>query len=277
MTIEIVAIGNELLKGITTNSNATAISRSLSLHGYAVVRHTVLPDFLPSLENGFREALSRADVVIATGGLGPTCDDVTREAAALVFGSSFHTDVLLEKELEQRFQGKLKSLADQARVPTKALLLKNRIGTAPGMVFSEFGKTLVLLPGVPQEMSPMFEKELLPILPNYIGRDKEHLSKLIHFGLLKEDDVDPVLRELQVQFPELEFGIYPGYGFLSVRLTSSHQEALKECAHHLKERFGEFLFEDEEGKIEHAVKTLFVKKHLTLACAESCTGGANCS
>ncbi len=273
MTIEIIAIGNELLKGITTNSNATVISRLLNLHGYSIARHTVLPDFLPFLEAGMKEALARADLVIATGGLGPTCDDVTREAAAQVFSSPFHTDARLVKELQERFKGNLKSLADQARVPVKARLLKNQIGTAPGMIFSESGKTLVLLPGVPQEMILMLEKELLPVLPEFIVCDKNHVSKLLHFGLLKEDDVDPLLRQLQTQFPKLEFGIYPSYGFLSVRLSSSHRESLNECERSLKETFCDFLFEDDAGKIEHAVKTLFVEKQATLACAESCTGG----
>src|SRR5579872_971742 len=164
MSIEIIAIGDELLKGMTVNSNATVISQILNLQGYKVARHTVLPDDFSILEKGLEEALSRSSIVIATGGLGPTCDDVTREAAAHLFSSSFHIDRALEKELDERYSGKLKSLEDQARVPTKARLLKNRIGTAPGLLFSQEGRTLVLLPGVPQEMVMMLENELLPLL-----------------------------------------------------------------------------------------------------------------
>ncbi len=273
MTIEIVAVGDELLNGITVNTNATFISRKLSESGYAVGRHTVLPDRSPALEEGLREALSRSALVITTGGLGPTCDDVTRDAAAKIFSSSFHTDAELEKELFTRFGGKLKSLADQARVPSKALLLKNRIGTASGLLFSEGGKTLVLMPGVPQEMRPMLENELLPLLPNYYAKGEATISQMVHFGLLFEDHVDPTLRELQVRFPQMEFGIYPAYGFLSVRLTSKDVNAIRACKEELERIFSQYLFEDTEGKIERAVHTLFTKNGWTLACAESCTGG----
>ncbi len=273
MSIEVVAIGDEILKGITVNTNAAFISRVLNLHGYKIVRQTVLPDHSQLLEQGLKEALSRADFVIATGGLGPTCDDVTRDAAARIFSSPFHTDQTLMHDLRERYGNSLTSLDDQARVPIKARLLKNPIGTAPGLIFSEGGKTLVLLPGVPPEMRPMMEKELLPLLPEYLKREKELTSTYVHFGLLREDDVDPVLRDLQTRFPDVEFGIYPGYGILNIRLTSVSRNSLKECKSEIEEKFQKFVFEDAEGKIEHAIKILFMKNSLTFACAESCTGG----
>ena len=158
-------------------------------------------------------------------------------------------------------------------MPTKARLLKNRIGTASGLLFSEKGKTLVLLPGVPQEMRPMFENELLPILPEYAKREEQLATTMVHFGLLREDDVDPILRELHERYPEMDFGIYPSYGILSVRLTCSNSKTLKACKGALEELFANYLFEDTEGKIEHAIHHLFIERKLKLSCAESCTGG----
>ncbi|MBS3904923.1 MAG: CinA family nicotinamide mononucleotide deamidase-related protein [Simkania sp.] len=273
MTIEIIAIGDELLNGITINTNAAFISRSLSTKGYQVSRHTVLPDRPYRLEEGLKEALARSTIVITTGGLGPTCDDITRDVAANLFSSSFHTDEEVEKELRARYGDGLKSLSNQSWVPVKAVLLKNRVGTARGLLFSEQGKTLVLFPGVPQEMQPMFEEQFLPLLPKYYAKTEEVISKIVHFGLLTEDSVDPMLRDLQLRFPQVEFGIYPGYGVLSVRITSKEVYAIDLCKEALEQKFTTFLFEESEGKIEKAIHTVFTEKKLTLACAESCTGG----
>lgn len=242
MSIEIVAIGDEVLKGITVNTNAAFIAKALSHLGYLVSRHTVLPDAPEILVAGLRLALERTSLVVATGGLGPTCDDVTQDAAAKLFS------------LEPR-------------------VLENRVGSAKGLIFSEKGKTLVLLPGVPQEMKPMFENELIPILPEYLKLEKKLISELVHFGSLSENKVDPLLRKLKVLHPEMDFGIYPGYGILCVRLTSSKKEDIKVCKEELQKAFPDLLFEDSEGKLEHAVHTLFLEKGLKLAVAESCTGG----
>lgn len=242
MSIEIVAIGDEILNGITVNTNAAYLGKALALKGYRVLRHIVLPDVADLLQKGLKEALSRANLVIATGGLGPTCDDLTNESAAKLFTSS------------PRF-------------------LENRVGTAKGVVFSEKGKTLVLLPGVPQEMRPMFEEQLLPILSDYIKPEKHLLSEILHFGALGENKVDPLLRKLKERHPEMDFGIYPGYGLLGVRLTSTDAQTLQACKTELEKTFADSLYEDPEGKIEHAVHQLFLKKGLKLALAESCTGG----
>jgi nicotinamide-nucleotide amidase len=242
MSIEIIAIGDEVLKGITLNTNAAFIAKALSHLGYLVSQHTVLPDDPEILVAGLEAALERASLVIATGGLGPTCDDITQEAAAKLFTQ-------------------------------EPKLLDNRIGSAKGLIFSAKGKTLALLPGVPQEMKPMFENEFIPILPDYLKLEKKLISELVHFGSLSENQVDPMLRKMKAQHPEMDFGIYPGYGILSVRLTSSKKEDIEDCKAELQKAFADLLFEDSEGKLEHAVHTLFLEKELKLAVAESCTGG----
>jgi nicotinamide-nucleotide amidase len=242
MSIEIVAIGDEILKGITVNTNAAFLGKGLMNLGYKVQRHTVLPDFPELLEKGLQEALSRSSLVIATGGLGPTCDDITQDTAAKLFSS-----------------------------PPRRL--ENRVGSAEGLIFSENGKTLVLFPGVPQEMRPMFEKEFVPILEDYLKPEKRLLTEIVHFGSLSENKVDPLIRKMKERFPEMDFGIYPGYGILSVRLTSSNSKEIEVCKDELEKEFSDLLFFDREGKIEHAVHDLFIKRGLTLACAESCTGG----
>ena len=208
MSIEIVTIGDEILAGKTPNTNVTFLSKELSLAGHLIGRHTTLPDDPHLLEQGLKEALQRSSLVIATGGLGPTIDDHTRTIAAKLFHSPFHYDEAVAADLERRFGKTLASLKDQATIPTKAKLLVNRVGTAPGFYFSSEGKGLSLMPGVPVEMERMFKDQVLPLLST---PERTHLD-MLHFFALIENQVDPLLRELKSAHPELDLGIYPGHG-----------------------------------------------------------------
>jgi nicotinamide-nucleotide amidase len=156
MSIEIAAIGNEVLRGMVVNTNGAYLGRRLDEEGWAVSRQTTLPDERAPLIEGLEEALKRSSIVVATGGIGPTLDDITHECASTLFS-----------------------------VPGAAL--KNPIGSAQGYYFKEGNKLLFLLPGVPQEMEAMFEQEVLPLLP---PQKKGHRLTL-HFSMLRENDVDP--------------------------------------------------------------------------------------
>ncbi len=142
MIVELISIGDELLKGSIVNTNLAFISRHLRLAGYPVARHTVLPDENKALSAGFQEALQRADLIISTGGLGPTLDDRTRVVAAELFDCDFHFDQTVAEDIKRRFANVRVDVENQATIPSKAKPLLNRIGTAPGLVFSERGKTL---------------------------------------------------------------------------------------------------------------------------------------
>lgn len=273
MIIELVSIGDELLKGGIVNSNVACISRQLQERGYDVVRHTTLSDEKRALSAGLKEVLSRADLVIATGGLGPTLDDVTRQVAAELFDSPFHFDEKVAAELHRRFGEALTSLKDQATLPAKALALSNSVGTAPGLIFSEKGKTLVLLPGVPSEMLPLLSTQVLPYLEkSFPVSDKKQTSQL-HFTILNENTLDPHLRALSVLYPAVEVGIYPGWGTLSVVLRSQDKAQLKGFEETLLKQFGNYSYSAPNGKVEEALHSWFLKQGKRLAFAESCTGG----
>ncbi|KAF3361964.1 CinA-like protein [Chlamydiales bacterium STE3] len=271
--VEIVAIGSELLTGLGVNSNASFISRKLSDLGFHVQRHTVLPDDADSLREGLAEALSCNVLVIATGGLGPTLDDLSKEVAAELFDSSLSFNDALANELRSRY-GEITTLSNQATVPDKACLLKNRLGTAPGFIFSSKRGTLVLLPGVPNEMKEMFCSEVLPFLKKHFSHQENLFKEELYFGHFYESKIDPFLKELKEQYPEVQFGLYPRNGLITVQLKGFEPYSLSKIAAQIKTEYKEHLFDAKNGLIEEAVLEIFKEKGVSLSVAESCTGGA---
>ena len=273
MIIELISIGDELLKGRIVNTNAAFLSRQLQSAGYPVFRQSTLPDERETLFKGLQEAIQRADLILATGGLGPTLDDLTRGVAAEIFHSDFHFDPAVADDIKRHFGNRVTSLEDQATVPTKAKTLKNEIGTAPGLIFSEGGKTLVLMPGVPKEMEPMFLEQVLPWMQKQwpIKHKKESIQ--LFFCLVNESLLDPHLRILTGRYPSVEAGIYPTHGTLSVVLRSENRKELEAFEKELTLPFSSYRYFSPSGKVEEAVHDWFVKHKKTLAFAESCTGG----
>ncbi len=273
MIIEILAIGEEVLKGKILNSNSSFLSSYLLKLGWKVSRHTVLPDEASALKAGIQEALLRSDIVIATGGLGPTLDDITRRVAADIFDSGFRFDEATALDLEQRFGTSLESLIDQATVPSKAILLKNTVGTAPGFLFRDKQKSLVLLPGPPLEMEPMFIYEAIPLLKKQILDHSSVFVETLYFCLLGENLLDPLLREMRIKFPSVDIGIYPGYGTLAVVLEGSIEKEVKAVKDQIQQAFIDYSYTSDTGKIEEALLNIMKQKQVTLCVAESCTGG----
>lgn len=274
MSIEIIAIGNEVLSGMIVNTNAAFISSELTKAGWHVARHDVLPDDPKVLEKGLREALARADLVITTGGLGPTCDDITRTIASKIFDSPVQRSAEMAAELELRFGKKLPSLEDLSLAPVKAARLPNRVGTASGWLFKDQGHCLALLPGPPREMSAMLIDALLPQLPKVLGKHPEmRVSRTLHLCCLREEDVDGLLRKLSEEYPDVHAGIYPGYGTLTVRFSGKDGKQVHACVEAMLRDFETYLYEAPHGKIEEAIHTFFKEQGKTLAFGESCTGG----
>lgn len=238
MSIEIIAIGNEVLRGIIVNTNAAFLSRRLTEEGWDISCHTTLPDEMDLLTQGLKEALKRSSVMIATGGLGPTLDDNTLKCAQELFSKPPHP-------------------------------LKNTIGTAPGYFFSENKKFLFLLPGVPQEMEQMFEESVLSHLKKHLPATLLNREALF-FNLLRENDIDPLLRKLQAKY-SLDVGIYPSYSGVSVILRGPKKEYVIAAKEAIVEAFKSSLLP--ASKSEEAIQDWMVKHCKTLALAESCTGG----
>lgn len=273
MNIEIISIGDELLKGRIVNTNSAFLCSHLQQNGYGVVRQTTLSDRTDLLEDGLREALSRNALVISTGGLGPTLDDRTREIAAAIFNCDFRFDQKLADELKNRYRDRYHAVEDQARIPAKAVLLHNRVGSAPGLFFSEKGKALILMPGVPKEMEPMFLEQVLPLLKKQWPVNRMKTMVQLYFCLVYESLLDPHLRELLSRYPEVEVGIYPAHGTLCVSLLSSNPEQLAHFQKEFSRRFDPYLYTAPSGKIAEALQNWFIKHQKKLAFAESCTGG----
>lgn len=279
MKAEIIAIGSEVLSGFTINSNAAFLSQELIKAGFFIDRHTVLPDDPAILENGLAEALKRNQIVITTGGLGPTCDDLSRQIAAQLFQSDYRYDEDIAADLKKRYGDKLSSLKDQATVPSKAVIFKNSVGTAPGFLFNTSSSMLFMIPGVPAEMRAMFLEHVLPYLKKTIPTSSRYFVKHLYFFNTPESDIDPFLRELQHEYPDVNFGIYPSHGFVGVNFSiqaSSEEEAnrkLNPPYEKIATQFANVLFDAPSGKIEEAVQLRFIEKGLTLSAAESCTGG----
>lgn len=274
MRVEILTIGDEILEGQTLNTNAAFLGAALSDRGYLVQGQRVLPDDPEEIRRGFAEALERSAFVIATGGLGPTIDDLTKGIAADYFNKPLQIDSALYAELLKRYPDS-DAVKNQALVPEGAMILPNRIGSASGLLLlsgQERG-SLLLLPGPPREMEPMFLEEAIPLLEARFPL--RHPPKTLRFSLclLNELDLDPILREIRTEDPDAEIGIYPSYGTLQVRLRVSDRfERLKLWAERIREAFPTHLFF--EPTIAAALHHLLIEKKLTLALAESCTGGA---
>lgn len=241
MPIEIVAIGNEVLRGMVVNTNSAYLGRRLDEEGWKTERQTTLPDDRSALTIGLKECLDRSSVVIATGGIGPTLDDITAECATSLFTTA----------------------------PT---LLPNPVGAASGLYFRDVHRSLFLLPGVPSEMEAMFEEAVIPILKQLIPVKVTDYRSKLHFALLKEDDVDPWLRQLQEE-SSIEAGIYPGYGNLTVVLRGEHRENVEKAESLLKRQFQSHFYESTSGTLEEAIQNWMVEHQKTMACTESCTGG----
>jgi nicotinamide-nucleotide amidase len=281
MNVEIIAIGDEVLLGSTENTNASFLSSALTQEGFFVRRHSVLPDEEAALLKGIYEAILCNDIVICTGGLGPTCDDITRYVAAKLYASDFYYDEDVAEHIRLRYGDTLISLHDQATLPSAARPILNDVGTAPGLIFrgGRTRGTLILLPGVPVEMKPMFTKKVLPFLAEHFHRKKRLYSRWIYFCQQSEPVIDKVLRKAQEKYPHVRMGIYPGLGVVAVRFmvkASSEHEAhvMTEGPYReMYDAFARYTFEASSGTLEEAVAACFTEKEVTLATAESCTGG----
>lgn len=268
MEIEIIVIGDELVKGVTLNTNSQFLSRELISRGFTVSRHSVLPDNEKILLKSFKQALKRSDFVIVTGGQGPTCDDITKKVLTKTFACDLKSSKEIKNDLIKRFGKKLVSLENQSQIPETALFFKNPLGTAPGLMFKTNKSTLVALPGVPQEMRAMFADWVLPYLEKNYNKDKI-FSERINFCLLKENDVYPVAEAISKK-NKVAFTIYPNYGTLSLYF-SGEKSKVEKSRDELLKKFPGFNFT--EDSIEEAIKQKFIKRKKTLVLAESCTGG----
>ncbi|HEX9123438.1 MAG TPA: competence/damage-inducible protein A [Actinomycetota bacterium] len=282
MNAEIVGVGTELLLGQIGNSNAQWISERLAEIGVDVLHHQVVGDNLSRIVEALRLALSRSDVVIVTGGLGPTQDDITRDAIATAFGVRLVRHREIEGMLRERFDRLGRDMPEsnlvQADVPEGGRYIVPGRGSAPGLVVERAGRRLYALPGVPAEMREMMEGTILSELSALAGGGAI-VSRMLRCTGIAESRVAEILDDLFHGSTNPTVAYLAGGGEVKVRLTAkapSREEAealIAPLAGEAARRIGDFFFSTADEDLEEAVGRLLGGSGLTLACAESLTGG----
>ncbi|PLR84282.1 competence/damage-inducible protein A [Bacillus canaveralius] len=283
MNAEIIAVGSELLLGQIVNTNARFISRQLADMGINVFYHTVVGDNPARLEAVIKIAESRSQLIIFTGGLGPTKDDLTKETIARHLQKNLVTDEEALRSIEQYFERTNRVMTDnnrkQALILEDSQVLKNDHGMAPGMVLSTKNHTYMLLPGPPKEMEPMFLKYGNAVLLGKAASQKVIASRVLRFFGIGESLLETELEDLIEAQTNPTIAPLASDGECSIRLTASAasfdvaQLLLDEMEEKVLARAGEFFYGyDETSLMKELTKTL-KDKGLTIACAESLTGG----
>ena len=281
MVVELISVGTELLLGNIVNTNAQYLAQKCAELGLSVYYQSCVGDNAKRLEDTIRLALSRSDVVILGGGLGPTEDDITKETAAAVFETELKEDAHTRQCIEAYFE-KNKEIPEnnwkQAQVPAGAKVLDNDNGTAPGLIMEKGEKTLILLPGPPNELIPMFQESVIPYLK---GRCSDAIvSAMIKSCGIGESKVAAMLNDIIEEQTNPTIATYAKTGEVDIRVTASaptEKEAKKlvrPVVEKIKSRLKDAVFTTEEDvTLEEEVVRLLNKYELTLATAESCTGG----
>jgi len=267
---------------LIADTNSTFIAEKLSGEGIEVVFSTNVGDDVSRIAEAFDAAKSRADVIIATGGLGPTSDDLTKKAIVKVFKRKlvFHEKILkeIEKSFEKRGQLMPKINQNQALLPQGAKPLANRWGVAPGIFIEEENTLFFALPGVPQEMKWMLESEVLPIL-----RSDKPKTFVIHRKLrttgIPESAIYEKIEGLIDPKGDVKIAFLPSYGGVDIRLTVTPKQAvegeakIEELEKKIREILGTYIYGTDDQVLEEVVGDLLSERGKTIAVAESCTGG----
>ena len=282
MKAEIIAVGTELLLGDILNTNAQYLSKELATLGIEVYYQCVVGDNPKRLEETIETAFSRADLIITTGGLGPTEDDLTKETATKYFGEELILDEKALEHMKQFFDRSGRIMTEnnkkQALVPKEnGTVLYNANGTAPGIIIEKNEKIMVMLPGPPHEVTPMFEKQVRPFLEN--KQEDTFISRILRVANVGESTMETLVKDIMDAQDNPTVAPYAKDGECILRITAkakTEEEAEKlidPVANALVERLGKSVYAQGETTMELVVLDLLKEKNKTVAVAESCTGG----
>ncbi|AEY65963.1 competence/damage-inducible protein A [Clostridium sp. BNL1100] len=281
MRAEILAVGTELLMGQIVNTNAQYISSKLPEAGVGVYYHSVVGDNPDRLEDSLKLALERCDIVITTGGLGPTQDDLTKETISRVCGKKLviHEDSLnkIKNYFSRLGRQMTPNNEKQAYMPEGCIVLKNNNGTAPGCIIEMGEKVVVMLPGPPVEMKPMFLDYVMPYFKNKGAYSLESVILRV-FGI-GESAMETKIIDLIDGQTNPTIATYAKEGEVTIRVTASVQKGesaeqiLMPVKNEIKRRTGENLYSDKDETLDAVAAGLLLENNITIATAESCTGG----
>ena len=281
MKAEIIAVGTELLSPDHMDTNSLYLTGELNGAGWDVRRKTVVGDGLEEIADAIRTALDRSELVILSGGLGPTEDDRTRAAAALALGRRMSRSGEILEELRRRTAAyglqMSKNNERQADVIDGAEVLNNPFGSAPGQWIKDRGRYVALLPGPPRELKIVFETAVLPEL-RILSGGRRMVSKLFHITGVPESGLDARIAPLYTAYPDIEVTVLAGTGHCSVKLSKwlndgESPAGIEELGEKIQAELGDSVFSTSGETMEEVVGRLLRESGKTLAVAESCTSG----
>lgn len=283
MVVELISVGTELLLGNIVNTNTQFLAEKCALLGLSMYHQVVVGDNHDRLAEVIGTALGRSDIVILTGGLGPTEDDLTKEVCAEVMGFPLVEDARTRERIEEYFRNSIyKEIPEnnwkQTIIPEGAIVLDNENGTAPGLILEKNGKYAILLPGPPAELYPLFMKQVYPYLQKL--QPEIIRSQMIRICGMGESQVEDKLLDLIDSQTNPTIATYAKTGEVHLRVTAKAKDEdeakklLKPVVKEIKNRFGDYVYSTKEHEtLEMAVVKLLKKYELTVTTAESCTGG----
>lgn len=278
-TVELINTGSELLLGCIPNTHAAYLAQKLSSLDLEITRQVTVGDDPLMIRLTFANAIARADLILATGGLGPTQDDITRDVVAELCGRKLRFDGEVMAAIEARFAGRKfpEGIRVQAQVPEGAKVLPNRHGTAPGLVLTHDGKLIVLLPGPPRELYPMFEQQVLPMLREKFPPAEPREVRSLRVALMGESLIEEKVLAAVHGLEGLQLGYCARMGEVDVRILARGKDAkarAEEAERRVRNVLGDAVFGTADDRLEEVVLRLLIARKQTLAVAESCTGGA---
>jgi nicotinamide-nucleotide amidase len=283
MNAVVISIGNELLNGYTVNTNASYISQKLYELGFQVIKIITIPDKKEEIKKTIEENLIKTDLIICTGGLGPTSDDITKQVLCEIFESRliFINDIW--EHIQELFRYRNLPIADnnrnQAEVPDNAIILKNHLGTAPGLLFNKNDHIFIALPGVPFEMKQIFEEEIIPFLKHHF-KIPEFYVRTLKFSGISESLLAKKIEHLDKLAAQqgINIAFLPRPEIITLKLTCKANEKQKtqnieQIINEIRKLVGEYLYAEEEISLAEYIGKLLKEKNQWLCTAESCTGG----
>jgi nicotinamide-nucleotide amidase len=277
MNVELITTGSELLLGFTLNTHVNYLARQLARLGLRIERQTTIGDDRAAMREVIAAALKRAGIVIITGGLGPTSDDVTRDVVAELAGRKLRRDESVAESIRERFRRRNRTMPDsiyaQAMVPEGARVLPNHNGTAPGLSLSHENALIIMLPGPPRELHPMFEESVMPLLKETVPAARALDCRVFHVARLPESVVEEKVAPVLAGMSDVELGYCARPGEVEVRIITAQADRGDEAERRIRTALGDDIFGAGDVTLEQVVVQQLTASGKTVATAESCTGG----